>query len=118
MTIIASEQTFTNEVLSSSVPVLVHFWAPWCGLCRMIDPIASHLKLEFGEGLKIVRINADENLKLANMYRLTSLPTVFLFQDGNSLQRLDEFRNGDDLRKALDDLKIILQQNVRKLTVR
>ncbi len=117
MTIVASDQTFTNEVLNAKVPVLVHYWAPWCGLCRMIDPIFSRLKLEFGEEIKVVRVNADENLKLANMYKLTSLPTVFLFQNGNILERLDEFRTGDDLRKALADLQIVLQQYAPSLTV-
>lgn len=117
MTIVASDQTFTSEVLNAPTPVLVHFWAPWCGLCRMIDPIFARLTLEFGEGIKVVRINADENLKLANTYRLTSLPTVLLFQDGNTLQRLDEFRTGDDLRRALGDLQITLNQCVQSLTV-
>jgi thioredoxin 1 len=83
----------------------------------MIDPIFARLKLDFGEDIKVVRINADENLRLANTYRLTSLPTILLFQNGNALQRLDEFRSGDDLRRALGDLQIILHQHVHSVTV-
>ena len=116
MTILANDQTFRDEVLACSSPVIVHFWAPWCGLCRMIDPMMARLKAELGGEIKFVRINADENLKLANTYRLKSLPTILLVQDGDTLQRLERFNSGDDLRRAFRDLKIVLEQQAFSLT--
>lgn len=116
MTMLVNEQTFADEVLTCSMPVLVHFWAPWCGLCRMIDPLMTRLKPEFEGRVKFVRINADDNLKLANTYRLKALPTIILFQNGSPLQRFDRFNNGDDVRRALDDLKISLKQQTMSLS--
>ena len=88
---INTEQAFKDEVLQSSTPVLVHFWAPWCGLCRMIDPILERARAEFGDNFKLVGVNADENLKLASSYRITNLPTVLLFQEGKLEVEISEF---------------------------
>ena len=109
MTIVANEQTFTNEVLNCSMPVVVHFWAPWCGLCRMIDPLISRLRPQVEGQVKFVRVNADESLKLANTYRLKALPTILVFQQGKVQHRFDRFNDGDDLRHAFGDLKIALE---------
>ena len=97
-----NERTFTQEVLESSTPVLVNFWAPWCGLCRLITPILLRLQADWGEQVKLVDINADESLKLSSTYRLTTLPTLILFKEGNVIHRLDTFRGRDDLRMALE----------------
>ncbi|MEB3292033.1 MAG: thioredoxin domain-containing protein [Synechococcales bacterium] len=84
-----NDQKFTQEVLNSDAPVLVHFWAPWCGLCRLIEPALHHVLQESGSSLKLVGINADENLRLASSYHITNLPTVLLFQGGKVLDRID-----------------------------
>jgi thioredoxin 1 len=102
MVVTVNEDNFSSEVLDSSVPVLVNFWAPWCGICRMIDPFLSKFQTEWGEQLKLVSINADENLKLANTYRLTTLPTVLLVRQGSVLHRLEGFHSRDDLNRAAD----------------
>lgn len=102
MSLSSSDATFDTEVLGSQLPVLVHFWAPWCGLCRMIEPLLETFQSEWAGQVRLIDINADENLKLANQYRLTTLPTLMLFEDGAMYQRLDSFRGKDDLRTALD----------------
>ena len=112
MTVVANEQTFTNEVLSCSDPVVVHFWAPWCGLCRMIEPLICRLRPQIEGQVKFVRVNADESLKLANTYRLKALPTILVFHHGQVLHRFDKFNTGDDLRQAFGDLKIALEQQM------
>lgn len=117
MIVTANEQTFTSEVLDSTIPVLVNFWAPWCGLCRMLDPTLARLQGQWGDRFKLVSINADENLKLANTYRLKSLPTLMLFDRGTIRHRLEDFRNADDLRRTFGDLNIALEEIMMSLSL-
>jgi thioredoxin 1 len=104
MVLSVGDRTFSTDVLDSSLPVLVHFWAPWCGLCRMINPVLVQFQSEWEGKIKLVGINADENFKLANTYRLTSLPTLILFERGSAIYRIDDFRGRDDLRKDLNNI--------------
>lgn len=106
MVLSVNDRTFTQAVLKSPIPVLVHFWAPWCGLCRMISPQLIQFQSKWGEQVKIVSINADENFKLAHTYRLKSLPTLILFENGDVLHRLEHFRGRDDLSIALESMSI------------
>lgn len=104
MSLSVNQQTFKKEVLESSGLVLVHFWAPWCGLCKMILPLLTRFQHEWEGYVHLVDVNADENLHLANQYRLTTLPTLMLFKDGEVCHRLDSFRGKEDLRLTLDTL--------------
>jgi len=104
LSVSVNERTFTPEVLESATPVLVHFWAPWCGLCRLINPQLTRFQAESGRQFKLVDINADQNFKLANAYRLTTLPTLLLFEEGQILYRFDHFRDRDDLANALETI--------------
>ncbi|MBF2065570.1 MAG: thioredoxin [Calothrix sp. C42_A2020_038] len=105
MVLSVSERSFTQEVLESPVPVLVNFGAPWCGLCRIIHPLLLQFKRECGENIKLVGINADENFKLSNKYKLKSLPTLILIERGNVRQRLEGFKGREDLLNALEEIK-------------
>ena len=93
---------FDRDVLQSSAPVLVHFWAPWCGLCRLINPLLIKVQSECVTDIELIGINADENLKLANNYRLKSLPTIILFHKGQIVYRTDEFNGREDLCQKLN----------------
>ena len=106
MVLLVNETTFTKEVLESSVPVLVNFKAPWCGLCRIIHPLLSQFQTQCGNELKLVGVNADQNFKLSNTYRLKSLPTLLLIEKGIVKQKLEGFRSRDDLRSALEEIKL------------
>lgn len=110
MALAVNELTFKQEVLNSSAPVLVGFWAPWCGVCRLVNPMLSELQAGWSGQIKLVSINADENLKLASLHRLTTLPTVMLFDQGTVLCRLEQFKGRDDFRKATVDLQTVLEQ--------
>jgi thioredoxin 1 len=101
MVLSVNEQTFKKEVLEATSLVLVHFWAPWCGPCRMIEPILSAFEQEWGEKLKIGGINADFNLKLASTYRLSTLPTLILFDRGQIVHRVQGLQNRDELYDAM-----------------
>jgi thioredoxin 1 len=109
-----SEGAFRQEVLESATPVLVHFWAPWCGVCRLIEPSLNLLLKESGNRLKLVGVNADENLKLASRYRITTLPTVLLFQGGQVLYRLDSYQRREELRSILQEILVAPMEAVRR----
>jgi thioredoxin 1 len=106
--VVVSQRTFKKEVLKSETPVLVHFDAPWSRLCRIIKPILIEFQSNWGKPVKLVQINADENLKLAAVYRLKSLPTLILFEDGKVLHQLDGFHGLDEVRIALE---VIIESN-------
>jgi thioredoxin 1 len=79
-----TDSTFGAEVLQSAVPVLVDFWAPWCGPCRAVAPVVEEIANEKGEQLKVVKLNIDENQKTAVQYNVMSIPTLILFKHGEA----------------------------------
>ncbi|MEH2058349.1 MAG: thioredoxin domain-containing protein [Nostoc sp.] len=105
MVFLVSERTFTQEVLESPIPVLVNFEAPWCGLCRIIHPLLLQFQAQCGEEIKLVGVNADQNFKLSTTYKLKSLPTLLLIENGTVRHRLECFRGREDLRLALEEIK-------------
>ena len=113
MVLSVNERTFIQEVLESPVPVLVNFEAPWCGLCRIIHPLLLQFQTQCGDELKLVRVNADQNFKLSNTYKLKSLPTLLLIEKGIVKQRLEGFRSKDDLRLALEEIKLTYTSHER-----
>lgn len=84
MTIAVSEATFGQEVLNSSEPVLVDFWAEWCGPCRAIAPVLDELSTELAGKVKIVKLNVDENPAIAAQFGVRSIPTMILFKGGQA----------------------------------
>ena len=82
-TIEGTDNNFDQEVLKSDMPVLVDFWAPWCGPCRMVSPLVDELAEELTGKLKVVKVNTDENQEIAVKYGIRSIPTLSIFKDGN-----------------------------------
>jgi thioredoxin len=78
----SSDATFVADVVNSDVPVLLDFWAPWCGPCKMIAPILDDLAVEFAGKVKIVKINIDDNQATPAQFGVRSIPTLLLFKDG------------------------------------
>ncbi len=99
-----TEDNFNQEVLASSVPVFVHFQAPWCGICRLISPILNSYKAKWPTQVRILEINADENFKLANQYQLKTLPTLLYIEKGKVIQRIEGFEGREIFRAHLDNL--------------
>jgi thioredoxin 1 len=83
-----NDATFDAEVLKASVPVLVDFWAAWCGPCRAIAPIVDELAKEYDGRMKVVKLDTDEAGETAQRYQVMSIPTLMLFKDGQPVERL------------------------------
>jgi thioredoxin 1 len=82
-----TDATFETEVLESELPVIVDFWAPWCGPCRVVSPILAEINSE-REDLRVVKLNVDENQQTAVRYEVLSIPTMILFKDGQVAKKV------------------------------
>ena len=111
MVLSVSERTFAQEVFQASTPVLVHFWAPWCGLCRAIDPTLATFDAQWAGKVKLLGVNADQSLKLATTYRLTSLPTLILFEGDRARFRFEHYQGREELRQTLDSWMLAAQRS-------
>ncbi|MDD3058900.1 MAG: thioredoxin [Sphaerochaeta sp.] len=80
--IVVTEENFEEEILQADKPVLVDFWAPWCGPCKMIAPAVSQIAQSFEGKLKVAKVNVDEVPSLANMFNVNSIPTLMIFKGG------------------------------------
>ena len=87
-----AQANFSKDVLSSNMPVLVDFWAPWCNPCRMVAPIVEEIAAELSGKLIVGKVNVDENQELANEYGVMSIPTICLFVKGTLAARIVGFR--------------------------
>ncbi|MDJ0726835.1 MAG: thioredoxin [Prochloraceae cyanobacterium] len=81
-----TDASFKEDVLDSEIPVLVDFWAPWCGPCRMVGPVVDEIAEQYAGQVKVVKLNTDENPNVASQYGIRSIPTLMIFKGG---QRVD-----------------------------
>lgn len=83
-----TDATFDTEVIQSDKPVVVDFWAPWCGPCKMVAPILEEISNEYGDKIKIGKVNTDDNQQVAGRYGIMSIPTIMIFKDGEAIERI------------------------------
>ncbi len=98
-----SDSSFDGDVLKADVPVLIDFWAPWCGPCRAIAPIVEELASEYDGRLKIVKMNVDDNPQTPAQYGVRGIPNLILFKDGEVKQQIVGAVPKAHLVKAIDD---------------
>jgi len=96
------DTNFNEVVLQAEIPVLVDFWAPWCGPCRMVAPVVDELAEEYGGRVSFCKVNVDENAKIASQYGIMSIPTLILFKDGKPVSNIIGFRPKDELKQNLE----------------
>ena len=99
-----NDSSFDQMVLQSKTPVLVDFWAAWCGPCRMVAPIVEELAGEYEGKVTVVKLNVDENSKTASQYGVMSIPTLLVFKDGAPVSNIVGFRPKAELKRNLDDV--------------
>ena len=102
--VVLTEENFQQEVEQSDKPVMVDFWAEWCGPCKTVSPIIDELADEYGEKVKVGKINVDEQGSLSTKFRVMSIPTIIFFKDGKEVERMIGARGKEDFAAKLDSL--------------
>lgn len=97
-----SAENWAREVEQSTEPVLVDFWAVWCGPCRMIAPVVDEIAADYEGRLKVGKLNVDENNELASRYGVMSIPTLLVFKDGQPVERIVGFQPKKELAAKID----------------
>ena len=97
-----TSDNFEEEVLKSDIPVLVDFWATWCGPCRMVSPIVSEIAEEYAGKVKVGKVNVDEEMELASRFGITGIPTLLVFKDGRIANQQIGYAPKEELVKLFE----------------
>ena len=101
---IIGEENFKKDVLEAEIPIVVDFWAEWCGPCRLVAPVLAELEKENEGKFKVAKVNVDENNSLAAKYGIAAIPTMLIFKNGQPVKQMVGLRGKKDLQKTLDEI--------------
>jgi thioredoxin 1 len=104
MAIEFNDASFEKEVLQSEKPVLVDFWAPWCGPCQMMGPVIDEVSKEIGDAAKVGKLNVDENQESAQKYGVMSIPTIIIFKGGKNVKQIVGAQSKETLLEELKNV--------------
>ncbi len=99
-----TDDSFEKEVVQSAAPVLVDFWAPWCGPCRMLAPVIEELSKEYTGKVKVAKINTDDHPNAASRFKISAIPTLLFFKGGKVVEQLVGVHSKAEIKKTLDSL--------------
>ena len=102
--LVFTDENFDQQVLKSTMPVLVDFWAPWCAPCRIVSPIIEELATEYTGKLKVGKLNVDESPKNPQTYGVMSIPSIIIFKDGKPVKTMIGAQSKDSFKKGIDEV--------------
>jgi thioredoxin len=105
-----TDDEFQEKVLESPVPVIVDFWAPWCGPCRAIAPSLEELAKEYGDKLTVAKVNVDENINVATRFQVTGIPALFFIKDGKVVDRMVGAYPKPSIQQRVDNMLAAVAQ--------